>query len=660
MQEHGKNGLIQGLLTGNRRDLPPQKFIITQHNMEGSNHYGNSILRPAYRPYRMKDAFIKFWAVALERFGAPTPWAQVEEESNLGANQVGKRPVGISKSTRARVMKILKNLQSGTAVWVPRNIKLNKFEEVKGRAQFSDAIDKTSRMIQRATMMPATVQDEGRRAGSLALSKTHGQSLIWVLNFSHLTLADAINDQYIRRNIDINYPRPQAYPLLVFRPLGTEKQDRILEIVEKLAGIGTVNPKEKWIREQLDIPPEIEEEIDKARAREVEDREAEERREALKSSDVTQHLFAHVVPYLEGFLEPGDMPRHESMRSYVRDLELDTLGFAARDRRGRGATQPKPPANDLKITNLDRKLSEPEKRVNLSEIQREQEALVKATVNQLEDVMRDVKKWTLTRGREIAEKGGIQDIQKLTLPARLTSRFKKIMQNFYLLDFVNGYRQAVKEVQKGVGKNLKEGIKLDDSALVQFQAISPEEALENFIRKIPILRRRLPIYDRRAFTVTAVEKERILFEIKRILEQGIGRGTSVKGIMGALEDTFRKYVATGEEVAGELLTPHRLETIVRTNLSEAFNSGRLAAFEDPDIKQFVQAYQYSAIIDPRTTEFCERHDLFTRPITDPVWDTIWPPNHFNCRSIIVPVVTGDTWTRTADKPGIGPQEGFRI
>jgi len=40
-----------------------------------------------------------------------------------------------------------------------------------------------------------------------------------------------------------------------------------------------------------------------------------------------------------------------------------------------------------------------------------------------------------------------------------------------------------------------------------------------------------------------------------------------------------------------------------------------------------------------------------------VWSTFRPPNHFNCRSILVPVTQRDTWTQS-DQPTVQPQKGF--
>jgi uncharacterized protein with gpF-like domain len=82
----------------------------------------------------------------------------------------------------------------------------------------------------------------------------------------------------------------------------------------------------------------------------------------------------------------------------------------------------------------------------------------------------------------------------------------------------------------------------------------------------------------------------------------------------------------------------------------------MSLFGDPDLKGFVVAYEYSAILDDRTTEICEKlHGKVQRD-----WGTMVPPNHYQCRSILVPVTEIDEWDGTQDKvpAGVKPQKGF--
>lgn len=101
----------------------------------------------------------------------------------------------------------------------------------------------------------------------------------------------------------------------------------------------------------------------------------------------------------------------------------------------------------------------------------------------------------------------------------------------------------------------------------------------------------------------------------------------------------------------------RINTAIRTTSFEAINEARYSLFSDPELNGFVEALEYSAILDDRTTDICSQLDGQTYGIDDEVWSTFRPPNHFNCRSILIPVVQGDTWAQS-DSPDSNPQKGF--
>lgn len=102
----------------------------------------------------------------------------------------------------------------------------------------------------------------------------------------------------------------------------------------------------------------------------------------------------------------------------------------------------------------------------------------------------------------------------------------------------------------------------------------------------------------------------------------------------------------------------RLNTIVRTNVFDSFNEARFDYFTDESMGGFVEAFEYSAIMDENTTEICEELNGFTRRADDDIWNKYAPPNHFNCRSVLIPVVKGDDWEED-DDPSVEPQKGFK-
>ncbi|OPZ66725.1 MAG: Phage Mu protein F like protein [Candidatus Aerophobetes bacterium ADurb.Bin490] len=66
----------------------------------------------------------------------------------------------------------------------------------------------------------------------------------------------------------------------------------------------------------------------------------------------------------------------------------------------------------------------------------------------------------------------------------------------------------------------------------------------------------------------------------------------------------------------------------------AVNMGRKIAAEN---NSEVIGFLYSAVMDDRTTDICRKLDGQTRAIDDLTSAKFDPPNHFNCRSILIPI-----------------------
>ncbi len=104
-------------------------------------------------------------------------------------------------------------------------------------------------------------------------------------------------------------------------------------------------------------------------------------------------------------------------------------------------------------------------------------------------------------------------------------------------------------------------------------------------------------------------------------------------------------------------TEARIQTIMRTSTFEAINEARYEYFADPALDGFVEALEYSAIMDDRTTEICQQLDGKTFALNSEEWQTYNPPNHYGCRSLLIPVTVNDAWTQSTP-PTVNPQKGF--
>lgn len=146
--------------------------------------------------------------------------------------------------------------------------------------------------------------------------------------------------------------------------------------------------------------------------------------------------------------------------------------------------------------------------------------------------------------------------------------------------------------------------------------------------------------------------------VRQELINGIRYDKTLKDIMQAIEENTDIVACLPVlDSAGRVVNiPARLETIARTNTAAAINESRQSLFSDPDLNGFVVAYEYSAILDDRVSDICESLD--GRIQKD--WGAYTPPNHFNCRSVLIPVTEVDDWDGKESKipANVEPQKGF--
>jgi DNA topoisomerase-1 len=156
------------------------------------------------------------------------------------------------------------------------------------------------------------------------------------------------------------------------------------------------------------------------------------------------------------------------------------------------------------------------------------------------------------------------------------------------------------------------------------EGLPPEKALEFFESKASLWGAQL--------------RDPILSDAKAVLYDAIKQGLPLRDVQQALSDVFLPWLGDPDQAIDEkLLTPYRLETMVRTNTIEALNEGRKAMFAPEVESGFIIGMQYSAILDARTTEVCHYLDQKIMRPGSPEEDRLSPPRHYNCRSLWTPI-----------------------
>lgn len=115
----------------------------------------------------------------------------------------------------------------------------------------------------------------------------------------------------------------------------------------------------------------------------------------------------------------------------------------------------------------------------------------------------------------------------------------------------------------------------------------------------------------------------VLEKTRDVIRQSMQEGSTLQERMKALREAAPEL---------EAMSKNRIESIARTEITRADSIGMLISNKSNDD---VIGYEFSAIMDDRTTDICAlRHGLFMK-IDDPRLAENTPPCHCNCRSMLL-------------------------
>lgn len=121
------------------------------------------------------------------------------------------------------------------------------------------------------------------------------------------------------------------------------------------------------------------------------------------------------------------------------------------------------------------------------------------------------------------------------------------------------------------------------------------------------------------------------------------------GVAGADDNrTDAQVIAQIQSKMAEFIAGQAVASAARTVSSQNINRGRNAFFLGDDAISQITAFQYSAVIDGRTTDICLSLD---GQIFAPGQASLRfrPPNHFGCRSILVPITVNEKIKTNVEK-----------
>lgn len=607
--EFGNMEKVEQNVRNEWRQFDPFYFAVWCNDHEG-DWIGKSDLKSAYRYWKAKSHIDKMWNIFVERMGSPTP--------------IGKHPPNAQHDERMAVLEFLQKMTTRKSAVVPSDWELELIEASGEGETFEKRMQYCDRMIARSVLLPTLMLDEGS-SGSYSLGRQHSETFRWVIEDMGETFSeDVMHEQVIKRLVEINYD-VEDYPRLVWRPIEREGFNEYAEAFAKLVDKGIVGADEDIVRERLDLP---------SREEGAEPSTEPETSPSAPASPATTQAKTKVKDEGDGDTgAPGATPQEAKHAAFEMLTHAEKCDFEAM-----GST--------------------------MDSLEQEQVLWIADIMERMRDDLLQT-----VRRKGLSNPG--------TSPAaidRLRLSYVGELRDSLFHGFGNschlGTAFASQELEAGLSavgaedrpdvvkpiKDLNYVVAADLKTKQRYDSM--DDIISFWKGKVPIQKALLEEYARQSFTIAGVTNNDLLGKAQTTIRRGLMRGATSKQIEFELSKLFLPYIGHGVDAA--VLAPNRLHTIARTNIAEAFNSGRMNLFRHPEVRTFIRGYEYSAVMDDRTTEFCKEWHGKVMVEDDPLIGQIQPPNHYQCRSILIPVVKGEPFKPDTELPGQQPADGFAI
>lgn len=488
---------------------------------------------------------------------------------------------------------MLKNASAACYFSHPDSI-IVKLMESNGAAgdTYPKAINEFNIYMSRRLLTPDLLGFSAKPTGSYALGKTHLDVYVWVLEKMAEDMKKAIGQQVIKNLVVWNFGPQYPLPRLVFEPLSGGAK------VEALASFYMAT--EKGIFTPETITDEIREWILKTLGAPHAERPEEQKRKVISSSPPS----------------PAVDPKPEKLTAE----EFTSAG------------------------GFGRRLTAIESKVNFSEIH-DTFGLEDYTIETWRAIALEQRDQLIKvmRKQRIIEDKNAKLVAKLNI--RKAGELHNLLASSFVTSYLNGLWTAGREVDAKVS--------MADPGMgdILLEPLPPAEAMKYFRSKgLKIASAAVKGYTEEAFNIAGVENQKVLAQCKAAIYRGIRDGNVLK-TEKEIKDIFDGYVQTGEVRDGAVSEAWHVKTVVQTNIATALSAGRKAMFEDPDVASTVEAYMLSAVLDDRTTDECYRLDrmILTK---DELASIGWPPYHFNCRTIVIPIIQGEVFELTGIPKGL--------
>lgn len=221
-------------------EIPLNRCVIWSFGSEFGNPWGNSLLRPAYSPWLMKQVLIRLWNTHLERQATPLGIVALPQ-----AEMVVWCPVHQREERNIEAMKhIMEDLHNRNSLIYSGGAEV-RFERMEGKGEmFESAIRYQDNQILRALLIPSLLVTEGEY-GTRAQAMVHQEAFQMMLSGIIRELKAVLDEQVFRPLIELNFGELSEWGGVVFKPFADSDYAVWADVLRKLTEVGWLSPKDE-------------------------------------------------------------------------------------------------------------------------------------------------------------------------------------------------------------------------------------------------------------------------------------------------------------------------------------------------------------------------------------------------------------------------------
>ncbi|YCK83523.1 DUF935 domain-containing protein [Arthrobacter sp. D3-18] len=224
-----------------KKPMTVDRLVVYVNEREGGNWLGQSILRPAYKDWLLKDRALRVQAQTLDRNGMGVP---IYKGSPLPDSVTGEDRTAREKLELDAGLKLAKGIRSGdnSGGSIPHKAEL----ELKGVTGTLPDADKPIRYYdeQIARAVLAHFLNLGTETGSWALGSTFADFFTLSLQTLAMQIADTTTQHVIEDMVDVNWGPNEPAPRLVFEEIGS-RHAATAEAIKMLIDCGAIKADQK-------------------------------------------------------------------------------------------------------------------------------------------------------------------------------------------------------------------------------------------------------------------------------------------------------------------------------------------------------------------------------------------------------------------------------